>query len=274
MPSHTASVPQRADYPREPKRATTTARRPQDCQCTFKDGHPGYLQDMESSRSCLGRHAASPVARRWWFQLFRCLQQHHLAAGRIIHDQRQVCSLPGHLCLPRSAGLAAGHRPPVPHQPPPSHARSLARGPPTQLRMHPIIRHLPRHPPAELRPKQAHTLSLSTQAPKTTATASWFSRNSTASMRHSSETRFPPRRLPALKTTPPPPFTQYLSPPRSLVRDGQTSPLRPRLVVYRSTCPPLSPSPHANSFVIGTAVIGTAINTHDSGSGNKHTRFW
>jgi hypothetical protein len=41
------------------------------------------------------------------------------------------------------------------------------------------------------------------------------------------------------------------------VRDGQTSTLRPRLVVFRSTCPPLSPSPHANSFVIGTAVINT-----------------
>jgi hypothetical protein len=39
-------------------------------------------------------------------------------------------------------------------------------------------------------------------------------------------------------------------PPRSLVRDGEASPLRPRLVVSRSTCPPLSPSPHANSFVI------------------------
>jgi hypothetical protein len=56
---------------------------------------------------------------------------------------------------------------------------------------------------------------------------------------------------------PPPSFTQYPSPPRSLVRDGQTSPLRPRLVVSRSTCPPLSPSPHANSFVMGTAVINT-----------------
>jgi hypothetical protein len=55
----------------------------------------------------------------------------------------------------------------------------------------------------------------------------------------------------------PPPFTHYPFPPRSLVRDGQTSPLRPRLVVSRSTCPPLSPSPHANSFVIGTAVINT-----------------
>jgi len=41
--------------------------------------------------------------------------------------------------------------------------------------------------------------------------------------------------------------------------DGQTSPLRPRLVVSRITCPPLSPSPHANSFVIGTAVINTHI---------------
>jgi hypothetical protein len=46
---------------------------------------------------------------------------------------------------------------------------------------------------------------------------------------------------------PPPSFTQSPSPPRSLVRDGQTSPLRPRLVVSRSTCPPLSPSPHTNS---------------------------
>jgi hypothetical protein len=38
-----------------------------------------------------------------------------------------------------------------------------------------------------------------------------------------------------------PSFTQSPSPPRSLVRDGQTSPHRPRLVVSRSTCPPISP---------------------------------
>ena len=55
----------------------------------------------------------------------------------------------------------------------------------------------------------------------------------------------------------PPSFTQSPFSLRSLVRDGQTSPHRPRLVVSRSTCPPLSPSPHANSFVIGTAVINT-----------------
>jgi hypothetical protein len=58
------------------------------------------------------------------------------------------------------------------------------------------------------------------------------------------------------------PLLQSPSPPRSLVRDGQTSPHRPRLVVSRSTCPPLSPSPHANSFTIGTAVINT--HTHPS----------
>ena len=52
-----------------------------------------------------------------------------------------------------------------------------------------------------------------------------------------------------------------LAPPRSVVRDGQTSPHRPRLVVSRSTCPPLSPSPHANSFIIGTAVIKTHTST-------------
>jgi hypothetical protein len=39
------------------------------------------------------------------------------------------------------------------------------------------------------------------------------------------------------------------------VRDEQTHPHRPRLVVSHSTCPPLSSSPHANSFVIGPAVI-------------------
>ena len=30
--------------------------------------------------------------------------------------------------------------------------------------------------------------------------------------------------------------------------NGQTSPLRPRLVVSHSTCPPLSPSPHAEQL--------------------------
>jgi hypothetical protein len=65
------------------------------------------------------------------------------------------------------------------------------------------------------------------------------------------------RSLSRSPSSPPPSFTQSPSPPRSLVRDGQTSPHRPRLVVSRSTCPPLSPSPHANSFLIGTAVINT-----------------
>jgi hypothetical protein len=37
-------------------------------------------------------------------------------------------------------------------------------------------------------------------------------------------------------SSPPPSFTQSLFPPRSLVRDGQTSPHRSRLVVSRSTC--------------------------------------
>ena len=36
-------------------------------------------------------------------------------------------------------------------------------------------------------------------------------------------------------SSPPPPFIQSPFPPRSLVRDGQTSPHRPRLVVSRST---------------------------------------
>ena len=69
------------------------------------------------------------------------------------------------------------------------------------------------------------------------------------------------RSFPRSPSSPPPSFTQAPFFPRSLVRDGQTSPHRPRLVVSRSTCPPLSPSTHANSFVIGTAVI----NTHTHG---------
>ncbi len=57
-------------------------------------------------------------------------------------------------------------------------------------------------------------------------------------------------------------FTHYPFPPRSLVCGGQASPHKPRLVVSHSTCPPLSSSPHAHSFVIGPAVI----NTHTRGS--------
>jgi hypothetical protein len=57
--------------------------------------------------------------------------------------------------------------------------------------------------------------------------------------------------------SPPPPLTQCPFPPRSLVRSGQISSRRPRLVVPHSTCPPISPSSPANSFAIGTAVINT-----------------
>jgi hypothetical protein len=65
------------------------------------------------------------------------------------------------------------------------------------------------------------------------------------------------RSLSRSPSSPPPSFTQSPSPSRSLVRDGQTSPHRPRLIVSRSTCPPLSSPPHANSFVLGHAVINT-----------------
>ena len=56
-------------------------------------------------------------------------------------------------------------------------------------------------------------------------------------------------------SAPPPSFTQSPYPPRSLMRDEQTHPHRPQLVVSHSTCPPLSSPPHANSFVIGSALI-------------------
>jgi hypothetical protein len=69
-----------------------------------------------------------------------------------------------------------------------------------------------------------------------------------------------------------PPFTHYPFPPRSLVCGGQTSPHKPRLVVSHSTCSPLSSSPHAHSFELGTAVKkqqqqarGTSAMTSDSG---------
>ena len=83
-------------------------------------------------------------------------------------------------------------------------------------------------------------------------------------------------------SSPPPSFTPSPFAPRSLVRDGQTSPHRPRLVVSRSTCPPLSSAPHANSFVIGSAVIkhipgraGSVLGLHSRrsivGSNKTHT---
>ncbi len=58
-------------------------------------------------------------------------------------------------------------------------------------------------------------------------------------------------------SAPPPSFPQSPYPPRLVVRDERTHPHSPRLVVSHSTCPPLSSSPPANSFVIGPAVINT-----------------
>ena len=77
------------------------------------------------------------------------------------------------------------------------------------------------------------------------------------------------RSLSRSPSSPPPSFTQSPSPPLSLVRDGQTSPRRPRLVVSRSRLVHTGlgssslvahvlyylPPPHANSFVLGPAVI-------------------
>jgi hypothetical protein len=61
-----------------------------------------------------------------------------------------------------------------------------------------------------------------------------------------------------------PPCVKVRGSSRVPVCDGQTSPHRPRIVVSRSTCPPLSPFPHANSFVIGTAVINTYQSVFES----------
>jgi hypothetical protein len=51
---------------------------------------------------------------------------------------------------------------------------------------------------------------------------------------------------------------------------GQASPHKPRLVVSHSTCPPLSSSPHAHSFVLGTAVINNNSLHPDSAGCSEH----
>ena len=52
-------------------------------------------------------------------------------------------------------------------------------------------------------------------------------------------------------------FTHYPFPQCSLVCGGHPSPHKPRLVVPHSTCPSLSPSPPAHSYIIGPAEINT-----------------
>jgi hypothetical protein len=55
---------------------------------------------------------------------------------------------------------------------------------------------------------------------------------------------------------------------------GQPSPHRPRLVVSHSTCPPLSSSPHAHNFGLGTTVINkhTHVNSFVLGPAVMNTR--
>ena len=129
--------------------------------------------------------------------------------GRV-HNERQVRCLPGHLCLPSSTGLEQ-------HSP----RRRLVQA-------------------AALLQMQAQTRSLSPQAPKTTATANSSFRSSTASTRHSSGVGFPPRRLPALRTSPlgPGPFSRNAVSPSSSPRNGPStrpSASAPRARVLRSS---------------------------------------
>jgi hypothetical protein len=53
---------------------------------------------------------------------------------------------------------------------------------------------------------------------------------------------------------------------------GQPSPHKPLFVVFHSTCPPLSSSPHAHSFVLGTAVINTNIRFYTMKRGLARTQ--
>ena len=115
------------------------------------------------------------------------------------HGQR----LPGHLCTPCSAGLAARQRHPGPHHvacPPPLHAQALAWGPLAALRLHQASNPRRRPLAATQPPTRAHARSLP-QAPRTTAMANSSYRNSTAFIWHSSGGRCPPQRPPALKTS-------------------------------------------------------------------------
>jgi hypothetical protein len=116
----------------------------------------------------------------------------------------------GHLCPPRSAGLAARQRPPKTPSVwmPPHLAHSSActetscsstTAPSSRQCHNPLSRPTQA---AALLPTLAHTLSL-TQAPRTTATASSSYRNSSAFIWHSSGVRCPSRRLPALRTSRP-----------------------------------------------------------------------
>jgi hypothetical protein len=85
------------------------------------------------------------------------------------------------------------------------------------------------------------------------------------------------RSLSRSPSPPPPSFTKSPSPPRSLVRDGQISQHRPRLVASRSTCPPLFPSLHANCFKVGTDVINTQthfVSSHDIKVHAPATSHW
>ena len=92
----------------------------------------------------------------------------------VSYDQRQVCCLRGHLCPPFSTGLAAGQRPPGS-----THLGCLRS------------------------PQAMASARISTQAPRTTANSKSFFRSSTASTRHSSAVKFPPRCLPALRISSP-----------------------------------------------------------------------
>ena len=60
------------------------------------------------------RHGTSRTALGWTCACTSRTTRADLAyqtRGRV-HDERQVCCIPGHLCLPCSIGLAAGQRPP------------------------------------------------------------------------------------------------------------------------------------------------------------------
>jgi hypothetical protein len=165
----------------------------------------------------LGRHALARVARRG---RIRRPQQHHHKARGIVRPTPGV--LPSWAPLPallhRSGCRATTSRSSHLGCPPSVPAKASAQGTPGALRLHRSAGSSTARAAVRAgggaaanaganqrgrKPTRAQTRSLSTQAFSTTAMANSFFRSSTASTRRFRGVRFPPRRLPALRTSSP-----------------------------------------------------------------------
>jgi hypothetical protein len=163
---------------------------------------------VEPAGPCLGGHALARVARRG--RIRRPQQHHHTRRAAAYTTDARFVAFVGTFASHAQQVLLPGNdlQDPATWDAPP-----LC----TLKHMHEeLLQHYdctdqpaaaqPAPPSAQaaaLLPTRAQTCSRSTQAPRTTATANSFFRSSTASTRHSSGVKFPPRRLPALRTSSP-----------------------------------------------------------------------